>query len=341
MDRDPDGASAPENPAPTGKRTPREEFEARAHQTRAEFEAHAQHAREEFEAQVKHARDQFDQTQEKINARTGRNLLAAIGIGVALGAILLVSLLFTSWLFVPFAAFLVGFTVWELSTALRAAGRDVPRVISIVVGIAVLPVAYFFHVPGLWIAVIAGIALITVWRLAELLRPSQRVPAGSVFADLGAGLFVQLYVTFLAGFYVVLAGEAGGQWWVLAALIIVVSTDVGAYAAGLSFGRHKMAPRISPGKTWEGFAGAALAAMVAGTLLAWLMLDQPWWEGTIMGLVLMLVGTMGDLTESLIKRELGIKDISGWLPGHGGFLDRLDSILPSAAVAYAFYLIFH
>jgi len=162
-----------------------------------------------------------------------------------------------------------------------------------------------------------------------------------VLADIGAGLFVQLYVVFLAGFYVVLAGEDDGRWWVLAALIIVVSTDVGAYAAGLSFGRHKLAPRISPGKTWEGFAGAAVVAMGAGTLLAWLMLDEPWWEGTIMGLVLMLVGTMGDLIESLIKRELGIKDISGWLPGHGGFLDRLDSILPSAAVAYAFYLVFN
>ena len=155
-------------------------------------------------------------------------------------------------------------------------------------------------------------------------------------------MFVQLYITFLAGFYVVLTGEKdnGGQWWVLAALIIVVTTDVGAYAAGLSFGKHKMAPKISPGKTWEGFAGAAVAAMIAGILLAWLMLGQPWWEGTIMGLTLMLVGTMGDLIESLLKRELGIKDISGWLPGHGGFLDRLDSILPSAAVAYAFFLIF-
>ncbi|QNO36785.1 phosphatidate cytidylyltransferase [Protaetiibacter sp. SSC-01] len=339
MDRDPQGESSPEHPAPA-KRSPLEEFEVRAQQTRADIEAHAQHAREEFEARVEHAREQFDATQEKIKERTGRNLLAAIGIGVVLGGILLASLLFYSWLFIPFAAFLVGFTVWELSTALRGAGRDVPRVVSIVVGIAVLPVAYFWHVPGLWIAVIAGIALISLWRLGELLRPSHRAPARTVLADMGAGVFVQLYVTFLAGFYVVLAGEEGGQWWVLAALIIVVSTDVGAYAAGLSFGRHKMAPRISPGKTWEGFAGAAIAAMGAGTLLAWLMLGQPWWEGTIMGLVLMLVGTMGDLIESLIKRELGIKDISGWLPGHGGFLDRLDSILPSAAVAYAFYLIF-
>src|SRR5690606_19177280 len=181
----------------------------------------------------------------------------------------------------------------------------------------------------------------SLWRIAELARPSHRGPARVVLADIGAGAFVQLYVTFLAGFYVVLSGEEGGQWWVLAALIIVVVADTGAYATGLSFGRHKLAPRISPGKTWEGFAGAALSAMIAGTLLALFMLDAPWWEGTIMGLVLMLVATMGDLIESLIKRGLGIKDISAWLPGHGGFLDRLDSILPSAAVAYAFFLLFH
>lgn len=328
MDADPEGTSAPE--AAPRKRNPLEEIEA-----------HALHAREEFEAQVRHARDQFDQTQEKIKERTGRNLLAAIAIGVALGGILLVSLLFYSWLFIPFAAVLVGFTVWELATALRAAGRDVPRVVSIVVGVAAVPAAYFFHVPGLWLAVIAGVALISLWRVGELVRLSHRAPAREVLADVGAGAFVQLYVTFLAGFYVVLSGEEGGQWWVLAALIIVVVADTGAYATGLSFGRHKLAPRISPGKTWEGFAGAALSAMIAGTLLALFMLDAPWWEGTIMGLVLMLVATMGDLIESLIKRGLGIKDISAWLPGHGGFLDRLDSILPSAAVAYAFFLLFH
>jgi len=325
------------------KRTAREEFEARAHQTRVDIEQHAQHARDEFEAQVKHARDQFDATQEKINARTGRNLLAAIGIGVSLGVILLVSLLFYSELFMPFAAVLIGFTVFELSSALRRGGRDVPRVVSVVLGVAAVPIAFYFHVPGLWLATLGAILVITLWRVAELARPSHRGPAREVLADIGAGMFVQLYITFLAGFYVVLAGEKadGGQWWVLAALIIVVTTDVGAYAAGLSFGKHKMAPKISPGKTWEGFAGAAVAAMIAGTLLGWLMLDQPWWEGTIMGLTLMLVATMGDLIESLIKRELGIKDISGWLPGHGGFLDRLDSIIPSAAVAYAFFLVFH
>jgi phosphatidate cytidylyltransferase len=101
-----------------------------------------------------------------------------------------------------------------------------------------------------------------------------------------------------------------------------------------------MAPRISPKKTWEGFAGAVLVALIAGVILAIYMLEKPWWVGIIFGATIVFTATIGDLTESLIKRDLGIKDISTWLPGHGGFLDRLDSVLPSAAAAYALFLIF-
>jgi phosphatidate cytidylyltransferase len=94
-----------------------------------------------------------------------------------------------------------------------------------------------------------------------------------------------------------------------------------------------MAPRISPKKTWEGFAGSAVAAIVTATILAPLVLDEPIWFGPVFGAVVLVAGTLGDLGESMIKRDVGIKDISGWLPGHGGFLDRIDSILPAAASA--------
>src|SRR5690606_33751873 len=123
-------------------------------------------------------------------------------------------------------------------------------------------------------------------------------------------------------------------------LIVVIASDTGAYASGLLWGAHPMAPRISPKKTWEGFIGAATVAVVAGVFLAEFMIGIPWWAGMIFGLVLMLAATMGDLIESLMKRDLGIKDISTWLPGHGGFLDRADSALPSAAVAYVMFLVF-
>jgi len=256
-----------------------------------------------------------------------------------LGAVFLISLLIFKWLFMFLAAALIGLTVFEFASALRFAGRDVPRVASTVVAVATVPAAFFLGVDGLWLAVLGAVVLITLWRLGEQLRPSHRTGLRSVVADVGAGALVQVYVTFFAGLYVVLVGLDGGEWWTLAAIIIVVVTDVGAYASGLAFGRHKLAPLISPGKTWEGFLGSIVAATVAGVLLAWLMLGQPWWLGLIMGPLLALVGTMGDLTESLIKRDLGIKDISSMLPGHGGFLDRLDSILPSAAVAYVIFLV--
>lgn len=301
--------------------------------------ARKHHPLDELAHGVEEARAQFDQANAEINRRVGRNLLAAIGIGLVLGGIFLVSLIILKWLFMIVAAVLIGFTVFELASALRFAGRDVPRVASTVVGVATVPAAFFLGVEGLWLAVLAGVALITLWRLGEQLRPSHRTGVRSVLADVGAGALVQVYVTFFAGLYVVLVGLDGGEWWTLAAIVIVVVTDIGAYASGLAFGRHKLAPLISPGKTWEGFAGSIVAATIAAVLLAWLMLGQPWWLGLVMGPLLALVGTMGDLTESLIKRDLGVKDISTWLPGHGGFLDRLDSILPSAAVAYAIFLI--
>ena len=287
----------------------------------------------DFEAQVR-------ATNDKINARTGRPLIRAIVVGLTLGLALLVSLIFVKALFMIFAGALVAFTAWELASALRFAGRRVPRIPALIAALAVIPAAFFWMAVGHWAATLAGIALIVVWRLAELVRPAARTSAREVLLDLGAGVFIMIYIAFMAGFTVLLTAQEGGQWWTLAFLIVVVSVDVGAYATGLTFGKHPMAPTISPKKTWEGFAGSVVAAMTAGILTALFMLGQPWWVGIILGAVLVLTATAGDLAESLIKRDLGIKDISTWLPGHGGFLDRVDSSLLSAAAAYALFLIF-
>ncbi|WP_309619907.1 phosphatidate cytidylyltransferase [Salinibacterium sp.] len=287
----------------------------------------------DFEAQVR-------ATNDKINARTGRPLIRAIVVGLTLGLALLASLIFVKALFMIFAGALVAFTAWELASALRFAGRRVPRIPALIAALAVIPAAFFWMAVGHWAATLAGIALIVVWRLAELVRPAARTSAREVLLDLGAGVFIMIYIAFMAGFTVLLTAQEGGQWWTLAFLIVVVSVDVGAYATGLTFGKHPMAPTISPKKTWEGFAGSVVAAMTAGILTALFMLGQPWWVGIILGAVLVLTATAGDLAESLIKRDLGIKDISTWLPGHGGFLDRVDSSLLSAAAAYALFLIF-
>ena len=287
----------------------------------------------DFEAQVR-------ATNDKINARTGRPLVRAIVVGLMLGLALMASLLIVKELFMIFAGLLVGFTAWELASALRFAGRRVPRVPALIAALAVVPAAFYWLAAGHWLVTLAGIALVVVWRLAELVKPASRTSAREVLLDLGAGVFIMMYIAFMAGFTVLLTAQDGGQFWTLAFLIVVVSVDVGAYATGLTFGKHPMAPTISPKKTWEGFAGSVAAAVFAGILTAIFMLGQPWWVGLILGGVLVVTATGGDLAESLIKRDLGIKDISTWLPGHGGFLDRVDSSLLSGAAAYALFLIF-
>ncbi|HAN26113.1 MAG TPA: phosphatidate cytidylyltransferase, partial [Microbacterium ginsengisoli] len=163
---------------------------------------------------------------------------------------------------------------------------------------------------------------------------------GNVVDDVLLATFVPLYVPFLASLAILLLRQPHGEWWVMAFLIITIVADTGAYVSGLTLGRHPMAPKISPKKTWEGFAGAAVLSVVGAILLAWLMLGLPWWTGIIIGLVILGTATAGDLGESMIKRDLGIKDMSSWLPGHGGVLDRLDSILPSAGAALALYYVF-
>jgi phosphatidate cytidylyltransferase len=297
-------------------------------------------SRAEFEATVADIEAQVRATNDKINARSGRNLSSAILIGLVLGGGLLVSLIIVKEIFMVFAIVLVGFAAFELASALRFAGRDVPRLPTVIAAVAIVPASFYWLATGHWFGTVAGVLFVTLWRLAESVVPKLRVSGKDLAKDVAAGAFVQAYVVFLGGFTVLLTAQDGGQWWTLGFLIIVVSVDVGAYASGINFGKHLMAPLISPKKTWEGFAGSAAAALLAGVLVAIFMLQQPWWVGLVIGAVLTFTATMGDLAESLIKRDLGIKDISTWLPGHGGFLDRLDSILPSAAAAYALYLVF-
>lgn len=305
---------------------------------RDEIEAFAHATADEIKAQFEATRAQFEATNEKIEAKAGRNLLAATGIGLGLGALLLLSLLLVKELFMLFAGLLVAFTAFELASALRFAGRNVPRWAVAVAALATVPAAFYLGDDGKWLVTLAAMAFVALWRIAEQAFPSRREPG--IWKDIAAGILVQVYVPFLAGFAVLLTAQEGGEWWTLAFIVTVVSIDVGAYFSGVMFGKHKMAPRISPKKTWEGFAGSAVAAIIAGTLLSLFMLGMPWWFGLVFGATFVVTATLGDLTESLIKRDLGIKDISTWLPGHGGFLDRLDSILPSAAAAYVLFHIF-
>lgn len=275
----------------------------------------------------------------RIEAKAGRSLTKAIFFGLILGFALIFSLIVIKQLFMLFVAALVAFTVYELASALRFAGRDIPRPPLIIASVGMVPAAFYLGAPGLWWGFLAGVACVSLWRIVENVRPAMRAPEVSLSTDLAAGIFVLSYVPLLGGFAVVMSAQPRGEWWVLAYLIVVITIDTGAYASGVLFGKHPMAPRISPKKTWEGFAGAVVAATVAGVLLAVFMIGTDWWVGLMLAFTLVGVATLGDLTESLIKRDLGIKDISTWLPGHGGFLDRLDSILPSTIAAYVIFTV--
>ncbi|BDZ38411.1 phosphatidate cytidylyltransferase [Microbacterium suwonense] len=302
---------------------------------------HWRSRRDEIESHVSQARDHFDQANERIKQRTGRDLLLAIVIGVAFGAALIASLLFIKWLFVPIAlaAGLLG--TYELSRALRGGGRRVdvlPQMIG-AAGVLLAGASGEFWIS--WVALIVAVSFIAVWRMVAQMMVKDGRTYGDVLSDVFVGAFVQIYVPFLTSVAIMLLFRENGQWWVLSFVAIAVAADTCAYAAGLAFGKHPMAPRISPKKTWEGFAGAVLGSLIVAVALSIFLLHLQWWGGLILGAVILISATLGDLGESMLKRDLGIKDMSSWLPGHGGLLDRLDSILPSTvpALALSFLLV--
>lgn len=303
------------------------------------LQEHVRAARTEFEAQVAHARAEFDEANERIKARTGRDLILAILIGLAIGAALVASLIFVKWVFIAFALAAVLLSVFELCRALQGADRRVDVAPQLIIAATFVVAGYFLDLWLIWVLVFAAVVLIIVWRLVGQMFAQDGRSYGAVLSDVVTSALVVLYVSFLGSLVTILLRQDGGEWWVLAFAITVVAADTGAYVTGLTLGKHPMAPRISPNKTWEGFAGALVAAVTAGVLLAWLMLGLPPWAGVIIGVVLLGTATLGDLAESMIKRDLGIKDMSSWLPGHGGVLDRLDSMLPSAAAALALSLL--
>lgn len=295
--------------------------------------------RGELRAQIGEARAQFEATSARIEKRAGRNLFLAIGTGLLFAAVFLVSLFVAKQIFMALVAALVVVALVELASAFRTAGRRVPRIGVALGGLVIVAGAALMGAEGMLLGLFAGSALLTAWRLIEGLVPAWEVPPKTLVRDVFSGLFSLVYVGFLASFAVLLVQAPGGEWWVFTLVVLSVSVDIGAYAAGVTLGKHKMTPRISPNKTWEGFAGAAVAAMIVGVVISVTALQQPWWVGLVLGAVVLVTATGGDLTESLIKRNLGVKDMSSWIPGHGGFLDRLDSVLPTALGVYGVALV--
>jgi phosphatidate cytidylyltransferase len=261
-------------------------------------------------------------------SRAGRNLVAAISVGVGLGAVILASLLLERHFFIGVLAVATAVATWELSGALRRGAEiAVPRPVLLVGGQAIVWLAWPFGGTGQAVAFAATALAVMLWRM--------RAGSAHFVRDVTAGLFVAAYVPLFCSFATLLVVAPDGVARVLTFMVCVVASDVGGYTAGVLAGRHPMAPTISPKKSWEGFAGSLIAGSVAGALVVALGLGAPWWAGAIAGALLVLTATLGDLVESMVKRDLGIKDMGNLLPGHGGLMDRMDSLLPAAVVAWA------
>lgn len=259
-------------------------------------------------------------------SRAGRNLPAAIGVGVALAAMIVLSLFVYRPSFAVLVTLAVLYGVYEVSRALRTAGITIALVPILVGSIAATVAAWQRGTDGLVLAVLVTVLATAVWRIGDGARGYAR--------DVTASAFTVCYLPALGAFAVLLAHPHDGAARVLAFVATVVCSDTGGYAAGVLFGRHPLAPVVSKAKTWEGFAGSVLACTVAGIAFWTLTFHQEWWKGLLFGLAIVVTATLGDLGESMLKRDLGIKDMGTLLPGHGGLMDRLDSLLPCAAVSY-------
>ena len=257
--------------------------------------------------------------------RAGRNLPAAVAVGSGLGALVAVSLFVRKEAFVVFAAAAIVLAVWELSNAFRARRIRIPVVPVVVGAVGMLASAFVSGAEALLVTFALTAFAVLMWRVLDGPNPVR---------DVTAGVFTAAYVPFLAGFSIVMLAQPDGAYRVLAFLMVVIGSDVGGYAFGVVWGRHPLAPSVSPKKSWEGLVGSAVCAVALGIAGVTLALDGPWWAGLVLGLAIVLTATVGDLSESLLKRDLGIKDMGSLLPGHGGVMDRLDSLLPAAPVAY-------
>lgn len=258
--------------------------------------------------------------------KAGRNLPAAIAVGLSLGALIVGTLFTNRDLFAVVIAVAIVIGVLELCRALEQTAARPARTPLVLGSVVTIGAAYERGTPALLFGLVATCLACLAWRLAE------GVPG--YLRDWTSSVFVAVYVPFLAGFAAMLTAPDDGAARIVAFIATTVCSDVGGYVAGVLRGKHPMAPTVSPKKTWEGFAGSVVACVVAGVVLVSTVMEIAWWQGALFGLAIVVAATIGDLGESLVKRDIGIKDMGSLLPGHGGIMDRLDSLLIAAPVSW-------
>jgi phosphatidate cytidylyltransferase len=259
----------------------------------------------------------------------GRNLPVAIAVGVVMAGLFLVTLFWHPVTFAVVVGILVCVAYLEVDRVLRTVGTRLQVPVLIVSTLAMLFGAFDARHAGQMVGVLVLFLGAVVWQLADRDR-------SNILERLAVTVLFGLWVGFLASFAILLVARTdAAAMGVLAVIGSAILSDIGGYAFGVAFGRHKVAPTVSPNKTWEGLIGG-LVLSTAGAALALPLLDEryTWLLAAAIGFACGLASFVGDLLESLIKRDLGGKDLGGLLPGHGGVLDRVDGILVALPVGY-------
>jgi len=275
----------------------------------------------------------------KKTSRAGRDLPAAILVGASIGGVLIATLVFAPRYWVVLVALAILVATHEVVRRLRAAGYVIPVIPLLVGGQAMVWLTWPFHVAGALAGYGATAVVCMFWRLfmqdnSKRPEPFAGSPSANYLRDTSATVFLATWVPLFASFAALLIYPKDGPGRVFCLMVTVVASDVGGYAVGVLFGKHPMVPAISPKKSWEGFAGSLIFGITAAILTATFLAHKALWVGALLGVVLVLTCTLGDLVESQVKRDLGIKDMGRLLPGHGGLMDRLDGVLPSAVAAW-------
>jgi len=276
--------------------------------------------------------ERVDQRPAAGGGRAGRDLPAATAVAVGLGLSLVVTLLYAKVAFLAIVAVAAVLALRELNTAFAQRDIRFPLIPVALGGTGMLAAAYFSGEAALASVLALTAVGVLVWRLTD--------GSDGFLRDVSAGLLASVYVPYLAGFAVLMAAADHGTQRVIIFFVLVACNDTGGYATGVLFGRHPIAPTISPKKSWEGLVGSLLTSAAAGAIMLVSMLHGQWWQGALLGVCVVASATLGDLCESMIKRDLGIKDMGNLLPGHGGIMDRLDSLLPTAPVVWLLLALF-
>lgn len=233
-------------------------------------------------------------------------------------------------------ALILGLAAWEYSKLFRAGGLH-PASVLMIAGVLLLVAgrASDGFESGSWMLSLLILSAM-LYHLVAYERGQDQ--PGTNFAVTLSGIF---YLGWIGSYLISLRNLPDGFWWELLVLPAVWIADSGAYFIGRSLGKHKLSPRLSPKKTWEGYIGGLVTGTLGAGLLAylWRLLGAPAsaitvWNGLILGFILSLTTTLGDLGESMIKRQVGIKDSSNLIPGHGGVFDRIDSWLWAGVIGY-------